>query len=88
MNKWGVIGTLCVILMFMGMTAKFTTEDSRNRLYDAGFNYFEIQKGNMNKTIQESLKNFESYLNSTENGRTNNTTPLQPRVESVTSFHE
>lgn len=90
MNKCGVIGTLCIILLLMGIIAKFTTRDSRNRLYDAGFNYLEIQRANMNHTIQESMKNFETFLNSstTENGKTNNTTSIQTGVEEVTSFNE
>lgn len=76
MNKCGVIGTLCVILMLMIIAVMFTTRDSRNRLYDAGFNYLEIQKANINNTIHESMKNFETFLNSTSNGNT--TTSLQP----------
>lgn len=71
MNKCCVVVILCFILIFLGMTVKFTTKDLRIHLYDAGLNYFESQKGNMNKTIQESMKNFESFLNNSttsENG--------------------
>lgn len=90
MNKCGVIGTLCIILLLTGITVKFTTRDSRNRLYDAGFNYLEIQKANMNNTIHESMKNFETFLNSTttENAQTNITTSFQSGVGEVTSFNE
>lgn len=71
MNRCCVIVILCLLLIFLGITVKFTTKDTRIRLYDAGLNYFEIQKENMNKTIQESMKNFESFLNNStisENG--------------------
>ena len=78
MNKCGVIGTLCVILMLILIAAEFTTRDSRSRLYDAGFNYLEIQKANINNTIHESMKNFETFLNSTSNENGIITTSLQP----------
>lgn len=76
MNKCGVIGTLCVILILMIIAVMFTTRDSRSRLYDAGFNYLEIQKANINNTIHESMKNFETFLNTTSTE--NMTTSLQP----------
>lgn len=82
MNKSCVIGIFCIILILMIMAAKFTTRDSRSRLYDAGFNYLEIQKANINNTIHESMKNFETFLNSTstststENEKRNNISSL------------
>ena len=82
MNKSGVIGTLCNVLFIIG-AIKFTTKDSRNRLYDAGLHYLEIQKENMNKTIQITATNLEKFFNSSrnKNSKTNNKTSLQPDVE-------